>query len=96
MVNALACHRCDLESNPGVGMWQGSGRPSKVGGFHGFSSFLHHVSPQNANIRAFENTSIRSLSFLFNLVTMATYSSHRLTNSKRLWVGLIFMISFEK
>ena len=37
MVNALACHRCDPGSNLGVrvGMWQGSGRPSKVGGFPG-------------------------------------------------------------
>ena len=30
VVNALACHP---GSNPGVGMWQGSGLPSKVGGF---------------------------------------------------------------
>ena len=33
VVNALGCHRCDPGSNPGVGMWQGSCRPSKVGGF---------------------------------------------------------------
>ena len=33
MVNTLACHHCDPGSNPGVGMWQGSGRSSKVGGF---------------------------------------------------------------
>ena len=33
VVSALACHRCDPGSNPGVCMWQGSGRPSKVGGF---------------------------------------------------------------
>ena len=30
---ALACHCCDPGLNPGVGMLQGSGRPSKVGGF---------------------------------------------------------------
>lgn len=29
----LACHRCDPGSNPGFVMWQGRGRPSKVGGF---------------------------------------------------------------
>ena len=33
VVSALACHHCDPVSNPGVRMWQGSGRPSKVGGF---------------------------------------------------------------
>ena len=34
LVSALACHRCDPGSNPGVGMWQGScGLTSKVGGF---------------------------------------------------------------
>ena len=33
VVKALACHRCDPGSNPGVSMWQGKGRPSKVGGF---------------------------------------------------------------
>ena len=33
VVNALACHRCDLGSNHGVGMWQGCARPSKVGRF---------------------------------------------------------------
>ena len=33
VVYALDCHRCDPGSNPGVCMWQGSGRPSKVGGF---------------------------------------------------------------
>ena len=46
MVKALAGHRCDTGSNPGVGMWQGSGRLSKVGdfpGFSGFSSMDHHV-----------------------------------------------------
>ena len=32
VVNALACHRCDPGSNPGIGMWPGSGRSSKVGG----------------------------------------------------------------
>ena len=26
-VSALACHPCDPGSNPGVRMWQGSGRP---------------------------------------------------------------------
>ena len=31
--NALACHHCDPGSNPGQGMWQGSGRPSRFGGF---------------------------------------------------------------
>ena len=31
--NALACHHCDPGSNPGQGMWQGSGRPSRLGGF---------------------------------------------------------------
>ena len=33
VVNTLACHRCDPGLNPGVGMWQGSGCPSKVCGF---------------------------------------------------------------
>ena len=33
VVSVLACHRCDPGSNPGVHMWQGSGRQSKVGGF---------------------------------------------------------------
>ena len=33
VVSALVCHRCDPGSNPDVRMWQGSGRPSKVGGF---------------------------------------------------------------
>ena len=33
VVSALACRRCDPGSNPGVRMWQGGGRPSKVGGF---------------------------------------------------------------
>ena len=31
--NALACHHGDPGSNPGQGMWQGSGRPSRFGGF---------------------------------------------------------------
>ena len=31
--NALACHHGDPGSNPGQGMWQGSGRPSRLGGF---------------------------------------------------------------
>ena len=33
VVKALACHRCNPGSNPVVGMWQGSDRLSKVGGF---------------------------------------------------------------
>ena len=40
MDNALACHLCDPGSNPGQGMWQGSGRPSRFGGF------LAHLSRQ--------------------------------------------------
>ena len=31
--NALACHHGDPGSNPGQGMWQGCGRPSRFGGF---------------------------------------------------------------
>ena len=31
--NALACHHGDPGSIPGQGMWQGSGRPSRFGGF---------------------------------------------------------------
>ena len=31
--------------------------------FSGLSDFLHHVRPQNANIRAFENAFISSMSF---------------------------------
>ena len=31
--NALACHHGDPGSNPGQCMWQGSGRPSRFGGF---------------------------------------------------------------
>ena len=30
----------------GIGMWQGSGHPSKVGGFPRFSGVLHHVRSQ--------------------------------------------------
>ena len=26
----LACHHCDLGSNPGIGLLQGSGRPSNI------------------------------------------------------------------
>ena len=33
VVKALSCNRYDPRSNPGVAMWQGSGRPSEVGGF---------------------------------------------------------------
>ena len=33
VIKALACHRCDQRSNPGGGMWYGSGRQSKVIGF---------------------------------------------------------------
>ena len=32
-LKTLACHCCYPGSNPSVGMWQGCGRPSKVGGF---------------------------------------------------------------
>ena len=31
-----------------------------------YSAFFHHVRPQNANIRAFENVSVSSVSFLYN------------------------------
>ena len=40
VVNALACHRCDSGLNPGVGMWQGSASPSKVGGYPRVLRFL--------------------------------------------------------
>ena len=33
VVKSLACHCCDPGLIPGVGMWQGSGRPHKAGGF---------------------------------------------------------------
>ena len=33
VVKTLACQRCDPGSNHGDGMWQGSGRPFKDGGF---------------------------------------------------------------
>ena len=64
--NALACH-CDPGSNPGQGMWQGSGRPSRFGGF---PRVLRFPPPRwttyNANIRAFKNEYISSMSFLCN------------------------------
>ena len=37
-------------------------RPGSVV-FPGFSGFLHHVGPHNANIRAFKNAYISSMSF---------------------------------
>ena len=45
-------------------MWQSSGRPCKVSGFSGYSSFLHHVRSQNANILSFENAFISFITFL--------------------------------
>ena len=41
--NALACHLCDPGSNPGQGMWQGSGRRLGSVVFPGFSGFLYLV-----------------------------------------------------
>ena len=38
VVMALACHTCAPGLNPGVGMWQGNGHPSKVGGFRSAQS----------------------------------------------------------
>ena len=70
----LTCHRCGPGLNTGVpgieswcrySIWQDSGRPKSVV-FSGYSGFLHHVRPQNANIRAFKNVFIRSLRFLCN------------------------------
>ena len=61
--NALGCHHGDPGSNPGQGMWQGSGRPSR---FPGFSGFLHHVGSKNANIRTFKNAFLSSMRFLCN------------------------------
>ena len=48
--NALACHLYGPVSNQGLGMWQGSGRPSRFG----FSSFLHqfdYITPTSAPSR---------------------------------------------
>ena len=67
MVSALACHRCDPGSNSGVSMWQGGGRPSKVGGFPLVLRFPPpRMTTERANIRAFKNAYISSLSFLCN------------------------------
>ena len=42
--NTLACHLCGPGLNLGQGMWQGSSRPFRVGGFSPrFSGFLHHI-----------------------------------------------------
>ena len=49
----LACHRCGLRSVCGVGMWQGSGCPSKVS--FGYSGLSHHVRVLSANIHTFKN-----------------------------------------
>ena len=50
--NALACHLCDLGSNPGQGMWQGSGRPSRFCGFPPgspvSSTTFDHITPTSA------------------------------------------------
>ena len=32
-LNSAVVHNCDLDSNPGIGMWQDIGHPSKVGLF---------------------------------------------------------------
>ena len=45
-------------SNTGVGMWQGSGCPSKVGSFPRVLQFPPPRKSTNANIRAFENAFI--------------------------------------
>ena len=47
---------CGPGSNPGQSMCQGSGRPSKFGGFYpGFSSFLHHIDHiYNSNNNAYK------------------------------------------
>ena len=66
VVNELACHRCDPGSNPGVGMRQGSGRPSKVGDFPRVLRFPPPRMTTERQIRAFENVSISSFSFLSN------------------------------
>ena len=51
-------------SDPGVGMWQGSGCPSKVGGFPWVLQFPPPCTI--VNIRAYENAFIRCMSFLCN------------------------------
>ena len=47
--NALACHLCDPGSNPGEGMWQGSGRPSP--GSPVSSTTFDHITPTSAPSR---------------------------------------------
>ena len=53
--NALACHHGDPGSNPGQGMWQGSGRPSRFGGFPPgspvSSTTFDHLTPTPAPSR---------------------------------------------
>ena len=45
---ALAFHLCDPGSNPGVVMWEGSGRPSEVGGFLRVLRVLRQYRTTNA------------------------------------------------
>ena len=47
----LACHRRDRGSIHGVGMWQGSGRPSKVGGFIRIVRFLPQHKKVNRKVQ---------------------------------------------
>ena len=58
VVKTFACHRCDWGSNSGVSMWQGSGRPSKVGGFPGVLRFpipLMTTQSQHPRLREWVN-----------------------------------------
>ena len=68
-VETHTCHRCSLGSIPG--------HPSKVGGSSGYSDFFHQIRPQNANICAFENAFICSMSFLCNQSKINSAETHR-------------------
>ena len=53
--NSLACHLSDPGSNPGQGMWQGSGRRSRFGAFPRVLRFppsrFDHITPTSVPSR---------------------------------------------
>ena len=45
------CETHNSDSDMGIDMWLGSGRPSEVDGFPGFLGYLHYVKLTPAHLR---------------------------------------------